>query len=222
MKKNELDMLINNYDVTKIYPIFQNRTNTCVEKLKELLADNTYGDIKGIKGIVAWSRDAQYYNSAYWRGKLQYEGGGVLINQSIHVLDLMIHLAGEVKSINTIMQNNSLKEIIDVEDTVSAYLNFKNGATGIFYATNAYTKNSPIQLVLDLENATISYNNGKLYVNEKLICSDSSEYNGKNYWGYGHTKQLYDLYKNNSSICLADVEETMRTMFKMYENAIYV
>lgn len=219
MKKKQLDILFNEYDVSKIFPIVQNRTNNCVTVLKELADSNKYGTLKGIKAIVTWSRDAEYYNSANWRGTKEYEGGGVLINQAIHALDLMIYLAGKPKSVDAIMHNFSLKDTIEVEDTVNAFIEFKSGAKGVFFATNAYSKNSAVQLELDFENAIVSYNEGKLFVNETHICSDSAEYNGKSYWGSGHTKTLADLYGNNSHLCLTDVKETMYTMFDIYKSA---
>ena len=61
MKKEELDILFRKYDVSKIYPIVQNRTNLCVMKLKELIYSKEYGELKGIKSIVTWNRDEQYY-----------------------------------------------------------------------------------------------------------------------------------------------------------------
>jgi predicted dehydrogenase len=219
MTKSEFDMLFSGYDVSKIFPIVQNRTNICVEKLKELTDSNAFGRLKGIKGILTWNRDAAYYNSAAWRGTKKYEGGGILINQAVHTLDLMVYLAGETKRISASAHNYSLKDVIEVEDTVEAYIKFKSGATGIFYATNAYSSNSDVQLELDFENASAAYIFGKLYVNGELICSDSTEFAGKNYWGSGHLKTLRDLYINNSTFSLADIKPTMDAMFAVYESA---
>ena len=219
MTKSEFDMLFSGYDVSKIFPIVQNRTNICVEKLKELTDSNAFGRLKGIKGILTWNRDAAYYNSAAWRGTKKYEGGGILINQAVHTLDLMVYLAGETKRISASAHNYSLKDVIEVEDTVEAYIKFKSGATGIFYATNAYSSNSDVQLELDFENASAAYIFGKLYVNGELICSDSTEFAGKNYWGSGHLKTLRDLYINNSTFSLADIKSTMDAMFAVYESA---
>lgn len=219
MTKSELDMLFNGYDVSRIFPIVQNRSNICVEKLKELTASQAFGKLKGIKGILTWKRDAAYYNSAAWRGTKKYEGGGALINQAVHTLDLMVYFAGETERISASIHNNSLKNAIEVEDTVEAYIKFKSGATGIFYATNAYSSNSDVQLELDFEKASASYIFGRLYVNGELICSDSAKFAGKKYWGNGHLKTLRDLYVNNSSFCLADIKPTMDAMFAIYECA---
>lgn len=219
MTKSELDTLFSKYDLSNIFPIVQNRTNICVEKLKELTDSDAFGKLKGIKGILTWNRDAAYYNSAAWRGTKKYEGGGVLINQAVHTLDLMVYLAGETERIAASMHNNSLKNVIEVEDTVEAYIKFKSGTTGVFYATNAYSSNSDVQLELDFEKASAAYVFGRLYVNGELICSDSAEFAEKKYWGNGHLKTLNDLYVNDSSFSLTDIKPTMDAMFAIYESA---
>lgn len=219
MKSSELDTLMASYDVSKVFPIVQNRTNVCVQRLRELIVSNYLGRLKGIKGILTWNRNADYYNSAAWRGTKKYEGGGVLINQAVHTLDLMIYFAGEAESISASMQNHSLTDIIEVEDTVNAYIRFRNRAVGIFYATNAYSENSDIQLELDFENAKAAYVYGRLYINGEMVCSDDKSFSGKKYWGNGHLSILQNLYANNSSFCLADIKNTMDAMFAMYESA---
>lgn len=219
MKKEELDTLFKNYDTSKIFPIIQNRTNPSIVKLKELINSNNYGALKAVKGIVTWCRDEKYYNSAPWRGTVKYEGGGVLINQTVHTLDLMVYLAGGVKSVSASMCNHSLKGVIEVEDTVNSYIEFKNGAKGIFFATNAYPLNSGVQLELEFENKSFLYYNGVLYSDGKVILTDSEKAVGKVYWGNGHARTLEDYYVNNSGLCADDIKETMHTMFAIYESA---
>lgn len=220
MKKSELDILFAQYDVSKILPIVQNRKNTCIQTLKEIIAkEKELGALRGIKGIVTWNRDADYYNSAKWRGTKRYEGGGVLINQAVHTLDLMVYFAGSAESVFASMRNNSLKGVIEVEDTIDTYIEFKNGAKGIFYATNAYTANSPVQLELDFESKSFVYANGTLFSGDEVICRDSSEFKGKSYWGNGHAKILSDFYERTLELSLADIKDSMETMFAIYESA---
>ena len=78
---------------------FQNRFNTTSQKAKEIIDSGTVGAVKGIKGIVTWYRDEDYYTASGWRGKFATEGGGVLINQSIHTIDLIQWLAGGVEAV---------------------------------------------------------------------------------------------------------------------------
>jgi len=219
MKKSELDILFDKYDVTKIFPIVQNRTNACVEKICELMKSGEMGKLAGIKGYLTWRRDEEYYKSDAWRGTKEYEGGGVLINQAIHMLDLMSYFAGEAESVVAHADNVSLKGVIDVEDTVTAYIKYKNNACGCFYATNAYAVNSSFQLEIDFEKKNLLYIHGSLYAGGEIICSDSNEFRGKSYWGNGHARVFKELYEEGSEFCLKDIEETMKTMFAIYLSA---
>lgn len=220
MTKDEFTLLLSKYEDKPVYPVMQNRTNTCVVKLKEFIEnDKELGRLKAVKGILTWHRTASYYDSAAWRGKKAYEGGGVLINQAVHTLDLMLYLAGNVKSVTATTSNKSLQGVIDVEDTVDALLKFENGATGIFYATNAYGQNSKPQIELEFEHASFLYAGGELYRGKEFICRDDTTFSGKDYWGSGHSRLFDDLYTNKKGFTVADVKNTMQTMFAMYESA---
>ncbi|MBQ8802212.1 MAG: Gfo/Idh/MocA family oxidoreductase [Tyzzerella sp.] len=220
MKKEEFSALLREFAGKPVYPVMQNRTNKCVTTLKQILdTDTELGKLISVKGIMTWHRDESYYNSAAWRGTLAYEGGGVLINQSVHTLDLMIYLAGNVESVNATMSNKSLQGVIEVEDTVDAFMKFKNGATGIFYATNAYGKTKKPQLELEFEHASFQYINGELYRDKQFVCRDDHKFSGKEYWGSGHGRLLYDLYANQKAFTVEDIRNTMETMFAMYESA---
>lgn len=219
MTKEELEILFSKYDTKKVFPIIQNRTNDCAKKLFELIANEDYGKLLGAKGIVTWRRSEAYYNSAEWRGTKAYEGGGVLINQAVHTLDILVLVAGRAKSVTATTANHSLKGVIEVEDTVDAYIKFENGAIGLFYATNGYGAHPPFQLEFAFEKANFIYYYGKLYKDGELVCEDSEDFLGKSYWGNGHTKTFYDLYVDNSKLCADDVKNTMDVMFGIYESA---
>lgn len=220
MKKEEFSTLLEKYDGESVYPVLQNRMNNCVQKLREIIhTDPELGKLKTVKGILTWHRDASYYNAAPWRGTKAYEGGGVLINQAVHTLDLMIYLAGNVESVNATTSNKSLREIIEVEDTVDAFLEFENGAIGIFYATNAYGKNSKPQIELEFENASFRYMDKELYRDKQLICCDDYKFSGRDYWGSGHERLFYNLYANQKAFTVGEAKNTMQTMFAIYESA---
>ncbi len=220
MSSDELENLYKNYSDFSIYPIIQNRTNSSVIKLKNIIEnDSSIGKLISSRGILTWSRDETYYNADEWRGTKAYEGGGVLINQAVHTLDLMIYLGGNIKNITASMSNKSLKGVIEVEDTVDALFEYENGAKGIFYATNAYSESSPVFLEFRFENALFRYADGKLYKNNELICEDEKNVLGKLYWGAGHERTFVDLYENNKFFSLDDIKNTMQTMFAIYESA---
>jgi len=102
---------------------------------------------------------------------------------------------------------------------VDALMEFENGATGIFYATNAYGKNSKPQIELEFEHASFQYAGGELYRDKEFICRDDHKFSGKEYWGSGHGRMLYDLYSNQKAFTVEDIKNTMKTMFAIYKSA---
>ena len=176
--------------------VFQNRFNENILKAIELLSTGSLGEIKGIKGLVTWFRDKDYYQQADWRGKFSTEGGGVLINQAIHTLDLMQLFAGKVTAIQGHVDTRRLQSVIEVEDTADATIFFESGAVGIFFATNCFSSNSPVTIEIDCEKGSLIIDGGKLLVEadddfKEYSNSQSSAY--KSYWGYGH-KALIDAF----------------------------
>ena len=218
MKREQMDVLLSKYDTKRIIPIFQNRENECVKKMKNLTENRTdFGKLICAKGILTWSRDADYYNSAPWRGTKKYEGGSALINQAIHTLDIMSYFCGGATDAQSSFSNHSLKGVIETEDTVEAYITYKNGVKGIFYATNAYLVSSSMDVELVFENAILRYMGGSLYLNGEKICTDKEGHLGKLGYGRGHRDVFYNLYQKNIHLCFEDVKNTLDAMFKIYE-----
>lgn len=119
--------------------IFNRRFNPAVAALKEAIGKKRFGIISLCEVQVKWFRDQAYYDSAAWRGTWKLDGGGALMNQSIHTIDLLIHFMGMPKrlsaSIGTLTHEN-----IEVEDTAVAILEFENGAKGIIQgSTSTYS-----------------------------------------------------------------------------------
>ena len=120
----------------KIGICFQNRFNDTTIQLKKLLDSGKFGRIQNLFALNPWARDQAYYDAGPWRGDFQLSGGGCMINQAIHLIDLMGLLCGPVKSLKGTALN--LMELsTDVEDTAVCRMEFENGARGIFFATNA-------------------------------------------------------------------------------------
>lgn len=179
---------------------FQNRYNENSVRIKELLDSGKAGAILGARAFVTWHREGKYYTESDWRGKWSTEGGGVLINQSIHTIDLLQWFMGEVESVSGNTATRKLADIIEVEDTAEGYIKFKSGANCLFYASNCYAVNAPISIEIACENAvirleddlTIKWNDGKVEG-----FSESSKSTGeKAYWGLGHSKLIRDFYNS--------------------------
>lgn len=216
MKPDELVRLYGEYADFPIYPIFQNRTNKCV---RFAASSDGLGALAGARALLTWHRDAAYYNSAPWRGTAEFEGGGVLINQAIHTLDLLIFLGGDIDSVTASVSNKSLGGVIEVEDTADAFLKFKNGASGVFYATNSAVCGGAPFAEFKFENAVLRYSDGKLYRDGECVCCDDADFRGKSYWGIGHERLFYDYYVNGRAFTLKDAENTMKTVFAIYKSA---
>lgn len=176
----------------------QNRLNETTEALKEIIDNGTYGKVTGIRGIVPWFRPKEYYDVKPWRGKWKTAGGGCMINQSIHTLDLMYYLTGPITRLKASV-SQVLDYGIEVEDTVTASLEFENGARGLFYATNANFKNESVQISVDMERASFVMRDNVLYSvgedgSETKVIEDRKMPGAKFYYGASHEKLIRRFY----------------------------
>lgn len=114
----------------KLAVIFQSRFLPAVQILKSAIDRNRLGRIIMGDAYVKWYRTREYYEAARWRGTWTLDGGGALINQSIHTIDLLQHLVGPVASVFGFAEKK-LHPYIEAEDTAVAVLKFKDGALGV-------------------------------------------------------------------------------------------
>ncbi len=115
--------------------IFQDRTKTHIRRLKGWLDQGLLGKILFVDARVKWYRPPEYYAKSRWRGSLALDGGGALINQGVHTIDLLLWLLGDVVRVQA--RTATLLHKIEAEDTAVATLEFASGALGIFHATTA-------------------------------------------------------------------------------------
>lgn len=120
----------------KVFGImFCQRTNPVYRKLRDLIQSNELGGIKRINWIITnWYRSQSYYDSGGWRATWKGEGGGVLLNQCPHQLDLWQWIFGMPKRVKGFCSFGKYHDI-EVEDDVTAYMEYENGATGVFIAS---------------------------------------------------------------------------------------
>lgn len=115
--------------------MFNQRTNCVYRKLKEMIDSGEIGQIKRVSWLITdWYRTQMYYDSGAWRATWKGEGGGVLLNQCPHQLDLLQWLCGLPVRVRAFCHEGKWHDI-EVEDDVTAYLEFENGATGVFVTT---------------------------------------------------------------------------------------
>ncbi len=116
--------------------MFNQRTNCVYRKMREIIASGGIGEIQRVTWIITnWFRTQKYYDSGSWRATWAGEGGGVLINQCPHQLDLVQWVVGKLPvRVNGFCKYGKWHDI-EVEDEVTAYFEYDNGATGIFITT---------------------------------------------------------------------------------------
>lgn len=170
----------------------QNRYNAANAYVKEYLKDK---EIVSAHGSVVWNRDAAYYAQDAWRGKKATEGGGVLINQALHTLDLMQWFCGMPDSVTASVDNLSLKGVIEVEDTASLLCKGKTNFT--FFATNAGGADMPVEVTIRLKNGdVVAVYPDRLMINGKSVCAEVIDNaDRKCCYGNGHEKLVADFYE---------------------------
>lgn len=154
--------------------MFNQRTNCVYRKMRQIVQSGGIGDLQRVTWIITdWYRTQQYYDSGSWRATWSGEGGGVLINQCPHQIDLVQWVVGEMPvAINGFCQYGKWHDI-EVEDEVTAFFRYKNGATGMFITTTGEAPGT--------NRFEISGTKGKLLVeNNKLFYwqneNDSQEW----------------------------------------------
>jgi UDP-N-acetyl-2-amino-2-deoxyglucuronate dehydrogenase len=116
--------------------IFNRRFNPGLSALKKAVDEGRFGQIAMADAYIKWYRDQAYYDSGQWRGTWALDGGGALMNQSIHAIDQLLYVAGPVKSVCATVATLA-HERIEVEDTAVAILEFENGARGVIQGSTA-------------------------------------------------------------------------------------
>jgi UDP-N-acetyl-2-amino-2-deoxyglucuronate dehydrogenase len=119
---------------TRLGGIFNYRFNETLQYLKKAVDDGRFGTITYASVHVPWWRNEAYYKDS-WHGTLQLDGGGALMNQSIHMIDILQYLMGPVDSLQAYVA--TLAHQIEVEDTAAAVLQFRNKVLGVIYGSTA-------------------------------------------------------------------------------------
>ncbi|MCG8500382.1 MAG: Gfo/Idh/MocA family oxidoreductase [Firmicutes bacterium] len=185
--------------------IFQNRYNPGSVLIKETLTAGALGKILSGRALVAWDRSDEYYSKSDWKGTWDKEGGGVVIDQAIHTLDLMRWFVdSEIEHIDANIGNRS-HERVEVEDVAEGIIRYKNGVITGFYTINYYTYDAPVEIELHCEKgiakmegdrASIRFNDGREWIAD-VNPEEAFDYGDgvKNYWGISHIKQIQNFYE---------------------------
>lgn len=193
----------------KLGVIFQNRYNDSSQATKETVESGQLGKILGCRMFVTWNRSDEYYSRSDWKGTWDQEGGGVLIDQAIHTIDLMQWVMGDIDYLEGTIDNRN-HDLIDVEDVAEATIFFKNGAIGSLYACNYYTYDAHVFLEIHGENGIIRVEKDDALIKirgqkDRLVTiQELPETLGKSYWGVNHKTQIDQFY--NAILTNGEVE----------------
>ncbi len=188
--------------------ILQNRYNDTSQAAKKAIESGQIGEIKAARCIVTWNRDDAYYAKSDWKGYWDKEGGGALINQAIHTIDLMQWLVGEKVTEVRAHVGTWAHKAIEVEDVAMGLLTFESGILGTVYANTIYAYDPPNFLeiygskgLIQIEGtrATIKTGNQVTVVEEGGSDAAGVDYiqsTGVGYWGFSHKRQIREFYQD--------------------------
>jgi predicted dehydrogenase len=210
----------------KVGICLQNRYNTATQAAHTMLRSGDLGAIRGGSATVLWHRDAEYYRARPWRGRALYSGGGVLINQAIHTLDLMEWLLGDVVAVRGHAGRYALDGVVDVEDTAHLLLDHTGGARSVVYATVTNVTDSPVTIEIVTERATllirgdltVRYADGRIETVAEPVVSTG----GRAYWGASHELLIADFYRTLADpepfwIGLGEGVKSLRVISQIYQ-----
>ena len=203
--------------------IFQCRYNNSARLVKDAVTSGRLGKIISARSTLTWTRSDDYYAGSDWKGTWDKEGGGVVIDQAIHSIDLVRWVVdSEVESVSCSMANRGHK-LVDVEDSAEGLVTFKNGVKYGFYCMNNYGCDEPIEIrlycekgrvIFGYDDATITYNDGTV----ETAHQDENKLSykgGKDYWGIHHVKQIRQFY--DALLGRAELEISGKEALKTHE-----
>ena len=221
----------------KVFAIMLNQRTNCVyRELHRMIESGELGELKRMNWIITnWYRTQAYYDAAGWKATWAGEGGGVLLNQSPHQLDLLQWLCGMPVKVRAFCHEAKWHDI-EVEDDVTAYLEFENGATGVFVtSTGDAPGTNRLELTFDMGKIVCEEDQlifDKLNESERTFCKTSSEgfatpgverivveTDGKNEQHIGVLKAFADRILHGGKL-VAEGTEGIRGL--MLSNAMYL
>ena len=184
--------------------VLQNRYNPPNRRLYELVSTGALGEVHGAKADVNWHRTADYYRDRPWRGTWAGAGGGVMMNQAIHTLDLLLWLLGPAEKVRGHAATYALSEAIEVEDTAEFVISHTGGARSTLFATTTYPLNAPVTVTVHATDATavlsgdltVTWHDGRTETVEAAVPGSV----GRSYWGDSHRLLIDDFYARTNDI----------------------
>ncbi|GHU70044.1 oxidoreductase [Clostridia bacterium] len=197
----DLDELVRlDPDNRRLCCIFQNRYNPSSQRAKALIDSGEMGRVVTLKGQVTWHRDARYYQDD-WHGTLALECGGVLINQAIHTLDLMLYLGGALAAVKGGVTTDLLQDVIEVEENAHAVFRYADGKIGLFHASNSFGYDDTPEVQAVCERGILVLRGDQLFLripprpDQLLVDREDYDVLGKAVYGNSHITQIREFYR---------------------------
>lgn len=160
--------------------ISQNRYNAASVAIKDAISSGSLGKVIGQRVVLSWTKPAEYYQRSDWHGTWDKEGGSLMIDQAIHIMDLARwFIDDEIESVQATIANRNHPEI-ETEDTAEGLITYRNDVKSVFMATNNFSYNAPVVVETHCENGTalmefdravITYKNGR----EMVVVNDPTD-----------------------------------------------
>jgi UDP-N-acetyl-2-amino-2-deoxyglucuronate dehydrogenase len=148
----------------KLGVIFQDRVKPDIQRLKRWIDQGVLGRLLFVDARVKWYRPPEYYGNSKWRGTLELDGGGALMNQGVHTVDLLLWLLGDVTRVQA--RTATLLHSIQSEDTAMAILEFASGALGTLQATTAAYPGYPRRVEITGSQGTV------ILEHDRIVAAD--------------------------------------------------
>ena len=199
--------------------IFQNRYNAENRAIRQALDSGEMGRLISLHGEVCWCRNEAYYRSGDWRSRYETAGGGVIINQAIHTLDLLRYFAGSpVVDVKATVSHHG-ETSAEVEDTAEGVIFFENGVRALFYFSINNLEDEDIRVTIKCENARVESRAGDcciFYRDGRAVRAADEERTkdcgAKACYGSSHAIQIADFYNDpDGSRARWMMEEALKT-----------
>ena len=177
---------------------FQNRYNATSVAMKAFLDAGTFGPIIGARAQVMWTRTADYYLAKPWRGTWADSGGGLLMNQAIHTIDLVQWLVGDISHATGATSALMFGDVIEVEDTAAAVFHHDNGVRTNFYATLTHFTSAPVMIEITCEGGVLRLEGDLKAIHPggtvQVLAEADVVRTARSYWGASHGRLINDFY----------------------------
>lgn len=213
---------------------FQNRYNPGTIMTREVISKGELGALKSAKLILTWCKPDEYYTKSDWKGTWDKEGGGVIIDQAIHSLDILRHVFGDEVDFVDATTVNRMHEVVKVDDEASGVIMFRSGAYINFYVMNHYSYDDDLTMEIHGEKGLIRivkdsaealFYKGWKRKRAEPNKNDIIDYGEgvKDYWGVCHSiaiKKFYGSIINNTpeEIGIDEGLETQWLVEAIYES----